>query len=294
MAGESIRQLFKRGSLLALMIAAGSGSVGPIGITLPAQADWPTADADSGRRTAVGGLANAQARRKQAIASLPLDRLTAAAQQRILSIAQSPTLYRRLPSQAIRCDRDMFLVLTRNPEILVGLWDLMGVTKVKTRRTAPFQLEAEDGIGTTCQIDLVYGDPQVHIYVADGSYDGKLVAAPIRGQAVFIMRSDYATAADGSTTVTGTLDCFIQFDQLGADLIARTLSGLIGRSADHNFQETARFIAQVSEAAEKNQAALIEVAQRIPQVSPATRKTFVDAIVTVARRRPTHPLAAAR
>jgi hypothetical protein len=248
----------------------------------------------SGVRAAVQELGNPYAQRQQVVANLPMDRLTTSAQQRILAIAHSPTIYRRLPTQAIPCDRDMFLLLTRNPEILVGMWDLMGITKVKCRRTGPYQLEAEDGTGTQCRVDLVYGDPNTHIFVTDGSYDGALVAKPVRGRAVFILNSSYAKSAQGDTTVTGSLDCFIQFDSLGADLLARTLSGLIGRSADNNFLETARFIAQVSQAAEKNPVALMDVAQRIPQVSPPTKKTFIDVIATVARRHETGPRTAAR
>ena len=99
-----------------------------------------------------------------------------------------------------------------------------------------------------------------------------------------MLRSRYAKNASGGTTVTGTLDCFVQFDSLGADLIARTLSGIIGRSADHNYVETARFIAQISATARKNPASLIDVAERLPQVSAPTKKQFVDVIATLARR----------
>ncbi len=296
MAGGSIRKIRKRCYLCALTVlswtwAAGIGAGGiAIATCSTAHAQPPS----SGIRATVNELAHPYAQRQHVIANLPLDRLTSPAQQTILSIAGSPTLYRRLPTQAIKCDRDMFLLLTRNPEILVGMWDLMGITKVTCRRTGPFQLEAEDGTGTKCRVDLVYGDPNTHIFVTDGSYDGPLVAKPIRGQAVFILNSTFAKSSDGGTTVTGSLDCFIQFDSLGADLIARTLSGLIGRSADNNFLETARFIAQVSQAAENNPSALIDVAQRIPQVSPSTKKTFVDVIATVARRHEANPRTAAR
>ncbi|MGI9473590.1 MAG: hypothetical protein ACR2NZ_18755 [Rubripirellula sp.] len=222
--------------------------------------------------------------RQQVITGLPLERLTQQAQDRILSIASSPTLYRRLPTQAIDCDRDMFLFLARSPEVLVGIWDLMGITKVQTRRTGPYQFDAQDGSGTNCKVDLVYGDPNMHIYVAEGSYDGAMAARPIRGRGVFVLRSSYAKSSDGRTTVTGTIDCFVQIENLGADLIARTLSGLIGRSADNNFVETARFIAQVSQASEANPPAMIDVAQRLPQVTDGTRQRFVDIIRTVARR----------
>lgn len=230
-------------------------------------------------------LTSSHNQRQELIAALPMDRLTQQAQQRIAAVAQSPTLYRRLPTQAIRCDRDMFLFLTRNPEVMVGIWDLMGITNVQTRRTGPYHLEATDGSGTHCEVDLIYGDPNLHIYVAEGYYDGKLVAKPIQGKGVFVMRSTYTPSADGGTTVTGTLDCFVQIDSLGADLIARTLSSVIGRSADNNFVETARFMAQVSQASEQNPPAMLDVAKRMPQVTPAARVQFEQLIRKVAYER---------
>ncbi|WP_149752695.1 hypothetical protein [Rubripirellula obstinata] len=222
--------------------------------------------------------------RDAAVKRLPMQRLTRTAQKRILDIAQSPTIYRQLPTQAIDCDQDMFLFLTRNPEVLVGMWDLMGITNVQCKRTGPYQLDASDGSGTTCRIDLVYGDPTTHIYIANGSYDGKLVARPIRGSGVFVVTSNYAHGPDGSTQVTGKIDCFLQLDSLGADLIARTFSGLIGRSADKNFVETARFMTQVSQASQRNPNAMLDVADRIPQVNDHTRREFAGVIEEAAIR----------
>ncbi|MDA9856672.1 hypothetical protein N9D23_01005 [Rubripirellula sp.] len=219
--------------------------------------------------------------RKEIVDALPLNRLTQQAQQRILGVAKSPTLYRRLPTQAIDCDRDMFLFLTRNPEVLVGIWDLMGITSVKTRRTGPYNLKATDGAGTHCNVELIYGDPNLHIYLAEGYYEGKLAPRPIHGKGVFVMRSNYAPS-QGGTTVTGVLDCFVQIESLGIDLVARTLSGVIGRSADNNFSETARFISQVSQASAQNPAAMIDVAKRMPQVSQASRNQFEQLVRKIA------------
>ena len=222
--------------------------------------------------------------RQQVISGLPLNRLTDQARNKILSVAKSPTIFRRLPPQQINCDRDMFLFLSRNPEVLVGMWDLMGITNIDIKRIGPYQLEAEDGSGTHCVVDLVYGDANQHIFVANGSYDGRMVAKPIRGRGVFVLRSHYATAPNGDTVISGTLDCFVKFDSLGADLVARTLSGLIGRSADNNFAETARFMSQVSQASENNPPAMLDVADRLPQVPASTKVQFANAITTVARR----------
>ncbi len=229
-------------------------------------------------------LLGSSSQRKEVLANLPMNRLTPQARQRIESIAKSPTIYRRLPTQAIDCDRDMFLFLTRNSETLVGLWDLMGVTEVQTRRTGRYQLEAVDGAGTTCTVDLIYGDSNLHVFVADGQYDGKMTPRPIKGSGVFVLRSQYGRTPQGATTVTGTLDVFVQFDGLGTDLIARTLSGVIGRSADNNFTETARFIGQVSQASGSNPPAMVDVANRLPQVGEATKREFTQVITAVGAR----------
>lgn len=222
--------------------------------------------------------------REAVLNSLPLERLTPEARQKILRIAEKPTLYRRLPTQAIGCDRQMFLFLTRNPDVMVGMWDLMGVTKVQSKRLGPYHIQASDQMGTLCTVDLVYGDSQTHIFVVEGSYDGKLTPTPIRGQGVFVLHSRYALSAEGRTTVSGTLDCFIQLDSLGVDLIVRTLSPIIGRSADSNFEQTARFMSQVNEASIRNPPAMLELAGKLPQVTSPLKASFAETIATVARR----------
>ena len=68
------------------------------------------------------------------------------------------------------------------------------------------------------------------------------------------------------------------------DLIVRTLSPIIGRSADSNYSQTAAFIAQVSQSSAENPSGMLDIASRLPQVEPPTRKLFADTIVTVARR----------
>ena len=233
-------------------------------------------------RSAIFG--GSQDQRREVLGALPLGRLTPEATERVLQIAESPTIYRRLPTQAIECDRSMFLFLSRNPEVLVGIWKMMGITQVQTERVGPYQLAADDGSGTECEIDLVYGDENLHLFVADGCYRGRLVAAPVRGRGVFVLRSSYAQSASGGTTVTGVIDCFIQFDNLGADLVARTFSELIGRSADQNFMETARFVSQISQMSEQNPEPMIDLAMRLPEVVPPTRRQFAETITTVARR----------
>jgi len=228
----------------------------------------------------MGGLnwGKGQAGNAEAINAIPMARLTPAAQQRILAITNRPTIYRHLGQQTIHCDTDLFMFIVRNPEVLIGVWDLMEITEVKTRRLDPFKLRAVDGSGTDCTIDLVYGDPAIHVYVADGFYDGKLTTNVINGKGVFILRSSYKVDIEGNPIVEGALDCFVQVEHLAADLIMRTFGPLIGRTADHNFAETARFIDQLGTSAAQNPLAMEELAMRLPQVSDPSRKQFATLI----------------
>lgn len=220
----------------------------------------------------------------QLLASLPTDRLTKTATSQIAEIARNPSLYRRLNAQTVNCDEEMFLFLVRKPEAMIGLWDLMGITNVRSHRVSPFKFAANDGSGTRCEVDLLYGDRHLHVYVAKGIYDGQYTQKPLRGRGLFILRSKYHTDAKGSTTVTGTLQCYVKLDSLGADLLARSFGGLIGKSADHNFAETAGFMGQVYQASQRNPDGMLEMVDAMPQVDPSTRTEFARQVMLVHRK----------
>jgi len=221
---------------------------------------------------------------REALAAIPLNRLTPTAQKRIEAISSRPTLYRHLTQKSIRCDPELFLCVVRNPEILVGTWELMGITQVQTRRLDAYQMQAVDGSGTTCTVDLVYGDSTVHVYVAEGFYDGKMAPNKIHGKGLFVLRSSQEVDAAGNPVIRGSLDCFLQIDQVAVDLLLRTFGPLIGRAADHNFNETARFIDQLGQSAERNPEGLEDLAMKMPQVSEATRQQFITQVRHAARR----------
>ncbi len=239
-----------------------------------------------------GGGDASRSSRQDAINAIPLARLTPAAQQRITAITSRPTLYRHLAQQSIQCDPELFLFVVRHPEVLVGIWELMEITEVQTQRVGDYQLRAVDGSGTDCTVDLVYGDSTTHVYVADGFYDGKLTPNAVHGKGVFLLRCQHGFDAVGNPVVEGTLDCFVQVDHLAADLIVRTFGPLIGRTAENNFSETARFIDQLGISSRNNPAGMEELAMRLPQVSEPVRTQFAAAVRQTAARH--HVRAASR
>jgi hypothetical protein len=224
------------------------------------------------------------AARQDASAAVPWDELTDESRARLSDIISRATIYRQLPTEAVKCDPEMYLHLVRNPDVVVNIWHLMDVTDMTMRRTGAFSFDSDDKAGTTSTIELVYGTPKLHIYAARTHYEGPMFARPVDAEVVLLLRSEYAAGADGRTEVTSTMDAFIRIDHVAAKLVARTLSSLIGRTADHNFGESMRFVARVSKTAEDNLQGMQELSDRLSELQPAARKQFSQVCGTVAQR----------
>ena len=112
------------------------------------------------------------------------------------------------------------------------------------------------------------GDRGTHVMYAEGQYEGPLLRRLIHGRCVLVMQSEYSHTEDQTVFVTSKLDMFVRFDNAGAELIARTLHPLVGKSADHNFIESTRFVGEVSKAAEKKSAKLQKFTEKLTKVQP--------------------------
>jgi hypothetical protein len=84
--------------------------------------------------------------------------------------------------------------------------------------------------------------------------------------------------------VTALLDAFVDLDNVGAEILAKTLHPLIGKTADHNLTETVRFIGQLSRASELNGPGVERLAAKLTNVDPAVRQTFADYAEVVYQR----------
>lgn len=215
---------------------------------------------------------------------IPFDQLTPPTQERLWSVVDRPTIHRRLPVQVIGCDPDLYVFFLRHPEVVVNMWQLMGITSLSVRRTGAYAFDARDGIGTQAKVELVYGTPETHIFFADGAYEGPLLKRKTPGRCVMVLKSEYIQDARERTKVTNQLDAFLQLDQTGAEVVARTLQPLIGKTADHNFGETLTFVSRISQAVEKNATGVQRLATRLTGVDQGVREKFI-AVATAANHR---------
>ena len=232
---------------------------------------------------------SSKAARMEALRNIPFNEFTRDASAKLTPVLDRPSIYRRLPVETIECDPDLHVFLVRYPEVIVGIWQMMGITKVSSERVGDFVLKASDGEGTVSNVELVYGTPGLYIYYAEGTYDGPLFHNKINGRCVLVLRSEYGVDTKGNPVVRNQLDTFVKIDNLAANLVAKTFSPIFSNAADHNFVETSRFLSRINEAAAKNSYGVKAMADQMENVSPEVKDKF-GRIATVVEDRADHRL----
>mgnify|MGYP001577835289 CR=1 FL=1 len=212
--------------------------------------------------------------REEALRVIPWNKLNDESQRKLRSVVESPSVYRRMPKKTIDCDSGLYLFLLRNPEVVVNMWQLMGISNMTAQRTGPFHWKGNDGAGTQCDVELAYGTNDLHIMYGEGFYEGSMFKHRMSGRCVLLLRSGYAQ--DGRSRVATLLDMFLTVDNAGLDLVAKTLSPLVGSTADSNFAETAKFLGRVSLTAERNGPKLEQMTSKLTKVEPQIREQFVQ------------------
>lgn len=222
--------------------------------------------------------------RDAAIQRIPFQQLTSEASARLRTVVTSSSYFRSMPAETVDCDPEMFMFLVRHPEVIVNIWEVMGVTKVSLQRSGPYQLQGNDGSGTTSKMDLVFGNDSMHIYFANGSYQGSLWARELNGKCVVILHNRPGSLPNGKRGIVASMDIFMKLDNLGADLVVKTLGPLMGKTADYNFTECSSFFSQISQTAERNPYGIQQLAKRLTKIDPNIRDQFIATTASVAQR----------
>jgi hypothetical protein len=222
--------------------------------------------------------------REEAQREIPLASLQEPLRSKVQQIVTRPTIYRRMPIEVVPCDPDLYVFLVRYPEIVVNMWQLMGVTKVTVHRKGAYAYDAQDGAGTVSQVELVYGTREKHLFLAEGYYDGPLLPRRVTGRCAVMLTSAYSLDQEKQDYVSNRLDVFIQVDNVGAEIVAKTLHPLMGKTVDSNFSETVRFLSQVSHVAESNGPGVQRLVTRLTNVEPGVRDRFSQIATTLNQR----------
>jgi hypothetical protein len=225
---------------------------------------------------------------ESAIQTIPFQRMPDAYSTAVREVLENPSFIRQSHCDSLQCDPNLLNFLVRHPEVMVNIWELIGITNISAERTGTNTFSADDGAGTKCNCELIYSENDLHIYYGTGLYDGILVPRTIKGRVVCVLRSKSRPHGQSHSghLIDGTMDVFLRVDNLGADLLTRTLGPMVGKITDHNYQETSRFVCQLSEVCAKHPQAAQSIAGQLNVHHESVRNEFaaIAAQISLQRR----------
>lgn len=218
---------------------------------------------------------SAKEEKQQAINRIPVSELDPAWRPRVLDVASRAALFRQMTSQMIECEPEFYRFLVEHPEVVVAMWQSLGVTKLRLQMLGPQRYRLNDGAGTTAVVEYLYCSPNQHIVYSEGAYSGPLMLRPVEGRVLVVLTSHYLRETGGTPYVSAQMDLFIQVDRAGIELITKALHPLLGGMAETNYQQTMAFVGSVYRTAIVRPQSLHRLASQLTQLEPATQQTFL-------------------
>ncbi len=252
-------------------------------VLLQAALAW-AAEAPQGANADACKGTSSRAGREDAIASIPFEKLSPEAQALVSSVLSNVTMFRRLPVRVIQCDPDLYLFLVQRPDVTVAIWEILGVSKLSMEQAGPGTFRLADEAGTKATVTFLYSKYDTHLIYCDGVTEGPLLGKPVRSRTLLLLKSGYVREVDGRFYITCRMDVFIQMDDVGAELLTKTLQPMVNNAADTNFTQTAAFFSRLSRTAEANPQGVQRLAGRLTKVPPEVRDQLAGLAVQVAQR----------
>jgi hypothetical protein len=213
-----------------------------------------------------------RAARENAIQSIPLDRLTPEGREKADWVLSHTSIFRRMPIRVIQCDPDLYLFLIRHPDVVVNIWEYLGISHITMRQTGPDSFRINDDIGTKGGLEFLYRGQDTHVFYVDGTYEGSLFTRQIRGRGLLVLKTGFLQEPNGQTYITSRLDAFMNIEPGTVEFLTKTFQPAVGRVADGNFTQAAGFIACLQRTAEVNNPGMQRMAVKLVKVSPEARQ----------------------
>ena len=233
--------------------------------------------ANADTATVEGNGTSSRAAYREAVDAIPLERLAKPQADAVRRCLRSTTLYRRLPSQTIPCDRGLLEFSLEHPEAIVDLWRVLDISRLTLDPSGRGQWRLADGYGTVGMLRLLHHDGSpaggTMLLIGRGVYSGALSPKPLSGNCLVLLRHAPATpAADGRERHTIVIDAFLDMDGIGLEIVTRTLQPLIVKTAGWNVREICTFISELSNACEENPEGVARLTSRLSRTEPADRE----------------------
>lgn len=250
----------------------------------PAPSRSLSADRPSAPRRNPCRATTSPAARQSAVQSIPIEKLGAQARAKVASVLRKISVFRRMPVGVVDCDPELYLFLVRHPDVVVNIWEVLKISRLKLRQVGPDSYQVSESAGTLATVEFLYRSHDTHVLYAEGSYEGPLTVRPIQGRGLLILKSGYVRETNGRYYVTSRLDTFLRVEPAGAELLTKTFHPLVGTVADSNFLQTVAFVGSLSRTAERNSTGVQRLAAKLSHVQPQLRLRLSELAAGLSRQ----------
>jgi hypothetical protein len=257
----------------------------------PPMSNQPAATESPGIATAQSGsdATSSRAARDEAVRAVPWKLMSPANRQTAQTVINNTSIYRRLPTRIIDCDPDLFTFLLQRPEVVIDTWRVMGISQVALDRSPDGSYRGTDGAGTTGTVRYLFsnwgeGAHNTAVVYADGAYQGPPFPTALKAQTIMLIRSGAVRETNGRHYITVKMDSFVRVENLGVEIVAKTVQPWIAKTADQNLIETLTFVSNFSRTAEKNPQGMKRLASRLNTLDEPTRNELVTLCYRTAER----------
>lgn len=220
--------------------------------------------------------------------NLPLDRLEDHHREQVEAIFSGPALFRRLPAIRIELDPRSYEYFRRQPEMVVAIWRVLGISQITLDRMAPNMYKAHNSDGSEGTMEILLRTEKLLIARGTGNWNSGLLPGRIRGEGLVVLRHRFERDEQGRAYVTHQAALFLSFPQQSVRNIARLISPLTNIVADRNFYDISVFLRMMHMAAVQQPGWIERIAIRLENISEADREAFLKTAArahVAARRR---------
>lgn len=284
--GRLARTAISRAGTVAIAMAIARVSAAQM---VPVESGPSRAVRSRSAEAAASDATSSRAAQEDAMRLVPWKQMSPASRNTAQYIVKNASIYRRLPTRIIDCDPDLFTFLLQHPEVVIDVWHVMGITQVSLEKTPDGVYHGTDGAGTNGAVRYLFSNwganaQNLAVVYAEGAYTGSPFVTPLKAKSIMLFRSSGMQETNGRHYITVRIDSFIYVEQLGVEVIAKTVQPWINKAADQNVIETLTFVSNFSRTAEKNPQGMQRLAKRLNAVDEPTRNQLISLCYRTAER----------
>lgn len=239
------------------------------------EAASPRPSPDDMARTIEKGSSSNEVR-ADAIAGLPLDKLTPQDRRAAKEILDLVGLFRRLPTISIECDPAVYDYFLRQPDAAVSIWRALEISDFRMTPIGPGSYRADAGDGTMGTVRMLHQSRNELLALCSGEYKSPLLPRPIESRALLHLETRFVQDRDGKTRAVHRLNMFVAFPSQTIETAAKLISPVSNMVLDRNFKEVSLFIHMMTLAMVRQPGWVEQLANRLEDIPPEARQELID------------------